>query len=580
MPREHLAPLVQHRRHGRADRDPGRSPWIRRPSSPRSSTAHSSAVRCSSVETRQSASRPHRPGAARARCGLLPMSAASRVISRRRSMPRSKTLTEWVSAPTEMKSTPVSATSRARSMVSPPEASSVARPALIAHRLGHRRGRHVVEQDLGAAGVEQLAQLVEVGHLDLDPQIGVRRPHGLVGRHHAAGRDHVVVLDHRPVDEAEPVVDPAAAARRRTSAARAGRQRLAGVEHPGAGALECGDPRRGRGRDAGEVAGEVERGPLGGEQAADRPGNRASRRRRRRPRCRRRSARHVDPVAPPPITSRKTSSATPRPATTPASRASKSAIPRASAAMVATLVTSSVGQVLGQRGGDQVVRRPRVEAGLGELVAAAAPGARRTASVRASFGHPGVGRSVSEAGAGLNVTVVTPSVIATSKWPAQCSSSRSGKSSRQCEPRVSSRSAAASASAALMVSRFVVSQECLVDLLGRVAGRACRAARWPRRARRRCAARRPATSSSPGGRGAPTRDQAGRPRVGGRLGPRPQLVRAAPRRSAARTPGPRAASWTRAGWRRARRSRRPRRWRRGRARRCGPHRSVRTPPDA
>ena len=59
--------------------------------------------------------------------------------SSRRSMPRSKTLTEWVSAPTEMKSTPVSATSRARSMVSPPDASSVARPALIAHRLGHRR---------------------------------------------------------------------------------------------------------------------------------------------------------------------------------------------------------------------------------------------------------------------------------------------------------------------------------------------------------------------------------------------------------------------------------------------------------
>ena len=43
----------------------------------------------------------------------------------------SKTLTEWVSAPTEMKSTPVAATSRARSKVSPPEASSLARPAVM-----------------------------------------------------------------------------------------------------------------------------------------------------------------------------------------------------------------------------------------------------------------------------------------------------------------------------------------------------------------------------------------------------------------------------------------------------------------
>jgi hypothetical protein len=40
----------------------------------------------------------------------------------------SKTLTEWVSAPTEMKSTPVRATSLARSKVSPPDASSEARP--------------------------------------------------------------------------------------------------------------------------------------------------------------------------------------------------------------------------------------------------------------------------------------------------------------------------------------------------------------------------------------------------------------------------------------------------------------------
>ena len=38
------------------------------------------------------------------------------------------------------------------------------------HRLGHRLGGHVVEQDPVAAGVEQRAELVEVGDLDLDGQ--------------------------------------------------------------------------------------------------------------------------------------------------------------------------------------------------------------------------------------------------------------------------------------------------------------------------------------------------------------------------------------------------------------------------
>ena len=93
-------------------------------------------------------------------------------------MPRSKTFTEWVSAPTEMKSTPVSATSRARSKVSPPEASRRGPAGGDPDRLGHRRGVHVVEQDPVAAGVEQLAELVEVGDLDLHREVGVGRAHG------------------------------------------------------------------------------------------------------------------------------------------------------------------------------------------------------------------------------------------------------------------------------------------------------------------------------------------------------------------------------------------------------------------
>ena len=48
----------------------------------------------------------------------------------------SRTGAEWVSAPTARKSTPVAATSRATSRVSPPRASSRARPALIGDGLG------------------------------------------------------------------------------------------------------------------------------------------------------------------------------------------------------------------------------------------------------------------------------------------------------------------------------------------------------------------------------------------------------------------------------------------------------------
>ncbi len=62
------------------------------------------------------------------------------------------------------------------------------------------------------------------------------------------------------------------------------------------------------------------------------------------------------------------------------------------------------------------------------------------------------------AGDATNSTVATPSSIRVSKWPAQVASSRSGKSSRQCDPRVSSRCVAASVSAAEMVTRLVVSQ--------------------------------------------------------------------------------------------------------------------------
>ena len=257
---------------------------------------------------------------------LLPMSAA-RSGQRQascRSRPRSKTFTEWVSAPTEMKSTPVAATSRARSRVRPPEASRVARPAVIRDRLGHRRDVHVVEQDLGAARVEELAQLVEVGDLDLDPQVGVGGPDGLVGRDHAAGGDHVVVLDHRPVGEAEAVVDAAAAAHGVLLQARGRSAASCGCRAPAPG---C---RRARATQAAVAVATPERceakfSAVRSAVSSPRPGpDRASRRRpaptrvpsatrsatdRRRPaRSRRRARRRRGP------------------ATTPASRAAKSPV--------------------------------------------------------------------------------------------------------------------------------------------------------------------------------------------------------------------------------------------------------------
>ena len=83
-------------------------------------------------------------------------------------MPRSKTFTEWVRAPTEMKSTPVSGDLAGPLQGEPARGLEGGPPRRDPHRLGHGRRVHVVEQDPLAAGVEQRPQLVEVGDLDLD----------------------------------------------------------------------------------------------------------------------------------------------------------------------------------------------------------------------------------------------------------------------------------------------------------------------------------------------------------------------------------------------------------------------------
>ena len=240
---------------------------IRSPSRPRISTAHSSAVRWAAVATRQS--RLTCPSAiSPSTVWLLPMSAARRVTLVLEIHPDVEDDHRVGQGPDGDEVDP-----GLGHLAGPLQGQASRRLQAGAaggepDRLGHGRRVHVVEQDAVAAGVEQGAELVEVGDLDLDREVGVGRPDGGVGRHHAAGGDHVVVLDHRHVAQREPVVDAPAAPDGVLLQGTQARQGLAGVQHPGAGALERVDPASGGRGDAGEVAGQVEGGALGGEQPA------------------------------------------------------------------------------------------------------------------------------------------------------------------------------------------------------------------------------------------------------------------------------------------------------------------------
>ena len=111
--------------------------------------------------------------------------------------------------------------------------------------------------------------------------VGVGVADRLEGRHHAAGREHVVVLDHRHVAEAEPVVDPAAAAHGVLLQRAAARAASCGCRSTRALVPSSASTQR-------EVAvatperwrGEVQRGALGGQQAAGRAGDAQHARRR------------------------------------------------------------------------------------------------------------------------------------------------------------------------------------------------------------------------------------------------------------------------------------------------------------
>src|SRR5512133_3170265 len=142
------------------------------------------------------------------------------------SMETSSARAEWVSAPIETKSTPVSAIARTFSSVTPPEASSLARPPVSA-----------------TAGLSELD-----GDAD------------------RAGDAQVVVLDQNPVVEREPVVFSASAAHRIfLERAQSGR-RLARIEDLRTGVGHRLDVASREGGDARQTAEQVERQALAREE--------------------------------------------------------------------------------------------------------------------------------------------------------------------------------------------------------------------------------------------------------------------------------------------------------------------------
>ena len=207
---------------------------------------------------------PGRPGAA-----LMAQASWNRIE-------KSIALTSLVRAPTEMRSTPVSARARKPSSVTPPEISSAARasPAASLRRTASRNVDevHVVQQHHARAVGQRLVELGQRLDLDLDeagPCRDARR--GTQRRAHAARRDDVVLLDQHRVVEADAVVGAAARPHRVLLREPQAGQRLAGVDDSGPGAAHGIDMRRGPGRHRAEQLQEVERGALGSQQ---RPGSR------------------------------------------------------------------------------------------------------------------------------------------------------------------------------------------------------------------------------------------------------------------------------------------------------------------
>ena len=168
---------------------------------------------------------------------------------------------ECVSAPIEMKSTPVSATARTLSSVMPPEASSFARPAANSYCFCAPARSHVVEQDRVRAGGERLAALARACRTPPRPANQPSAARSTAARI-AAGEPEVVVLDQNPVVEPEAVVRSASAPDRVLLDCPQPGRRLSGVEDRRAGAGDGVHVAAGQRRYARQPAEQVQRQPL------------------------------------------------------------------------------------------------------------------------------------------------------------------------------------------------------------------------------------------------------------------------------------------------------------------------------
>ena len=95
---------------------------------------------------------------------------------------------EWVSAPTEMKSTPVSAMARTVARVTPPLASVWARPLHLLHRQAQLNRVHIVEQDEFRPRLHRLLHLLQRVRFHLHFELRVFRPRPLDRGRNGVGR--------------------------------------------------------------------------------------------------------------------------------------------------------------------------------------------------------------------------------------------------------------------------------------------------------------------------------------------------------------------------------------------------------
>ena len=195
------------------------------------------------------------------------------------SRPRSRAVTLWVRAPTEMTSTPVAAMSATVSRLTLPLASTRARPPTSSTPAAQVVQGEVVQHDGVHPGGEHGLDLLE--RVDLHLEVGGVAELGLGAAQHcgqlrrvAAGEDgQVVVLGQHGVGEAEAVVGAAAAAHGVAFEHPQPRRRLAGVGDAGPGA---GHERHELGRLGGDAAhplDQVQADALGQQHGAGVPGH-------------------------------------------------------------------------------------------------------------------------------------------------------------------------------------------------------------------------------------------------------------------------------------------------------------------